>query len=215
MDHGGPDPKGPSPLLFGAIVAMILIGLYASAVLVCIHWEVAASSKAQPPAAQPPAAQPPAAQPPAAKEDWLSGTLAETPGGGNTTGPAPAPTPPPPGGGKPTDLTPPIQLSEGLLAILTMVGGLASALVVAIMAATSTGTRFPGRLLADDASGGEQTAAQILTWVYLVVWLACGGLMLVFWALHPNRVPALDSAAKSWLGIAVAAGYSYFGIKQK
>lgn len=49
---------------------------------------------------------------------------------------------------------------------------------------------------------------------YMVVWLVCGVCSLVVGnLLHPDAVPVLTTAAKEWLGLAVAAAYSYIGVK--
>ena len=62
------------------------------------------------------------------------------------------------------------------------------------------------------------TPPTILKWIaagYLLVWVLCGvAEVLVGYLWYPNVVPALTAASKSWFGIAIAAGYSYLGVKQ-
>jgi hypothetical protein len=48
---------------------------------------------------------------------------------------------------------------------------------------------------------------------YLLVWLLCGVALLFYWMYLAAPIPALDAAAKSWLGLAVAAAYSYLGLR--
>ena len=106
------------------------------------------------------------------------------------------------------------DLGEGVVTVLSLVGGLVSALVVAELAVTEPGQRPAARLLAADATKTTKTALTVITAIYVLVWVICGVLSLIVGYLqHPDVVPALTSAAKSWLGLAVAAAYSYFGIK--
>lgn len=105
------------------------------------------------------------------------------------------------------------KLTEGLLTVLNLVGGLVSALVVVELAVTPAGEAPAARLV-----GGRGSTA--LTWVkrvaavYIAVWLLCGLAALIFGYLqHPDKVPELTASGKAWLGTAVASSYSYFGVK--
>jgi hypothetical protein len=55
----------------------------------------------------------------------------------------------------------------------------------------------------------------ILTTTYVVAWLVCGlAAFVVGNILKPKKIQALTEYGKLWLGLAVAAAYSFFGIKQ-
>ncbi len=106
------------------------------------------------------------------------------------------------------------DLGEGVATVLSLVGGLVSALVVAELAVTTPGQQLAGRLLAASATTTTKRVLTVITTIYVLVWVISGVLSLIVgYMQHPNVVPALTSAAKSWLGLAVAAAYSYFGIK--
>ena len=112
--------------------------------------------------------------------------------------------------------------------ILTVVGGLVSALIVAVLAATPPKAPL-GRVFVERESR-LMTPVTVVTWAYVFVWLACGGVLLYCWltpaaCLPPGElqklagtIPApsktLDTAATSWLGLAVAAAYAYLGLKK-
>ena len=117
--------------------------------------------------------------------------------------------------------------------ILTVVGGLVSALIVAVLAVTPP-NGSPASIFVDESSRFRE-AVTIVTWAYVSVWLVCGGVLLYFWMTPgnaaklvdavaaipkpPDAIAAapsktLDAAATSWLGLAVAAAYAYLGLKK-
>jgi hypothetical protein len=107
-----------------------------------------------------------------------------------------------------------IEFSSGLVYVATMVGGLVSALVIAKLAITKPG-RNPGvmRVTADE-SGTPNVWVTRLGVAYLVVWLLTGLFALVVGTmLYPNVNQTLNDIGTTWLGLAVASGYAYFGIK--
>jgi hypothetical protein len=105
----------------------------------------------------------------------------------------------------------PKNLSAGYVDVLTVIGALVSALVVAELAVTTPGD-VPGARL--QTGNSPINWASAVTIVYMVVWLGIGvATFVVGYMQHPDTVPALTSSAKSWFGIAAAAVYSYFGIK--
>ena len=107
------------------------------------------------------------------------------------------------------------DLNEGIVTVLNMVGGLVSALVIAQLAITEPGDPPGGGLLADDATNTTKNIVQFISIAYVAVWAACGlAALIVGYMKYPNLVPQLTAAAKSWLGLAVAAGYSYLGLKR-
>ena len=106
------------------------------------------------------------------------------------------------------------ELNEGIISVLELVGGLVAALVVAELAVAEPGKPPDARLLVQ-----LPTPPTILKWIvagYLLVWILCGvAEVLVGYFWYPNVVPALTTAAKSWFVIAIAAAYSYLGVKPK
>lgn len=106
------------------------------------------------------------------------------------------------------------NLNVGYRTILEIVGGLVAAIVLTELAVTTPGQTPGGRLVGTaDAPGLASTVAGILTSIYFLVWLVFGlWSLFVGFLQHPGVVPVLTSSAKAWLGLAVAAGYSYFGI---
>jgi hypothetical protein len=105
------------------------------------------------------------------------------------------------------------DLNEGVVTVLNLVGGLVSALVIAQLAITPPGDAPGMALLADDTTAIIKNMVKVISLIYVAVWLACGlAALIVGFLKYPNLVPQLTAAAKSWLGLAVAAGYSYLGV---
>jgi len=105
-------------------------------------------------------------------------------------------------------------LTQGVQTVLNLVGGLVSALVIAQLAITPPGAAPGESLIADNAAALTKTMVKIISVAYVVVWLACGlAALIVGYMKYPDKVPELTASAKSWLGLAVAAAYSYLGLK--
>jgi hypothetical protein len=104
------------------------------------------------------------------------------------------------------------SLSDGVAALLETIGALVSAVVVSELSVTKP-TDAPGtRLAVEGYSEGQRTTVKVLVSSYIVVWLISGlALVILGWVQHPT-VPQVASAAKEWLGFAIAAAYAYFGI---
>jgi hypothetical protein len=98
---------------------------------------------------------------------------------------------------------------------LNVIGGLVSALVIAELAITKPGETPAARLLAADASPRSKSVLQTVTITYILVWLVAGLAAFLKGMYHPQVLPPLTSVGQSWLGLAVAAAYAYFGLKQK
>jgi hypothetical protein len=65
-----------------------------------------------------------------------------------------------------------------------------------------------------DENGTPNEWVTRLAIAYLVIWLATGLLALVVGTmLYPNVNQTLNDIGTTWLGLAVASGYAYFGIK--
>ena len=108
------------------------------------------------------------------------------------------------------------DLNEGIVTVLNLVGGLVSALVVAELAVTQPGEQPAATSLGIDVSAATKKVVRLVSATYILVWVVCGVASLVVGFLqHPNVVPALTASAQSWLGLAVAAAYSYLGIRPK
>jgi hypothetical protein len=119
------------------------------------------------------------------------------------------------------------SFTHGMGAGLATISGLIAALVIAELALTPPTEVPAGRAFAAAALPGQpaQAPGPTAKWVaniYLIIWLACGVLAYVVgdWlrepglpAPAPDGLQALTDVGKSWLGLAVAAGYSYLGIK--
>jgi len=105
------------------------------------------------------------------------------------------------------------SLSDAVAAFLETIGALVSAVVISELSVTKP-KDSPGTRLADAGGNtpGQKTAVKALASVYILVWLISGlALVVLGWAQHPT-VPQIVSAAKEWLGFAIAAAYAYFGI---
>lgn len=106
--------------------------------------------------------------------------------------------------------------SAGMSQTLSMIGGLVSALVISELAVTEPGTAPAARMLDPGSSITVKWIVSVLTSVYLLVWIIAGlAAFFVGYLKHPNLLPALTNLGQAWFGLAVAAGYAYFGIKQK
>ena|SRR5206468_3698839 len=107
------------------------------------------------------------------------------------------------------------MFTDGMIQVLTLVGGLVSALVIAELAITK-GFEVPMKRFYSHLAPEKQTAVKSLIVIYLVVWLVAGLAAFVVGQLqHPKVLQPLTDLGQSWLGIAVAAAYSYFGIDPK
>jgi uncharacterized PurR-regulated membrane protein YhhQ (DUF165 family) len=103
--------------------------------------------------------------------------------------------------------------TPGMIQALTLIGGLVSALVIAELAITKPGESPMARAIESGSSDRKQNAIKIVTAVYLLVWVASGLAAYVVGQMqHPGVLQPLTDFGQAWLGLAVAAGYAYFGI---
>lgn len=103
---------------------------------------------------------------------------------------------------------------SGITFIHTTVAGLVSALVVASLAITQPGEAPGATVLAPNLSEASQRIATYIAGGYVLVWIVSGLAALITGSmLYPDAVKTLSDAGTTWLGIAVAAAYSYFGIR--
>jgi hypothetical protein len=65
-------------------------------------------------------------------------------------------------------------------------------------------------------TAGVTQAITYIAWAYVLVWVVVGLVAFVVGTLnHPGQVQPLTDLGQAWLGLAVAAAYSYFGVKPK
>ena len=107
------------------------------------------------------------------------------------------------------------DFTAGVTYVVTTVGGLVSALVVARLAVAVPGrkpTLVPSA--AHERGDPPGTLSDVLTAAYLIVWLLTGLAALVVGVMLYSGVnTALAGIGTTWLGLAVAAGYAYFGLE--
>lgn len=106
------------------------------------------------------------------------------------------------------------RVTSGTTYVVTTVGGLVSALVVAVLGATKPGVNPSRALVSENASAQVKKVGNIVVVLYLVVWAGTGlAALIVGLMMYPDASQTLANLGTTWLGIAVAAGYAYFGIK--
>ncbi len=94
---------------------------------------------------------------------------------------------------------------------MSLVGGLVSALVIAALAVSKPGEAVGARAIGVLES--HPKVSSTVTGLYLLVWVIAGAAAYVFGTmLYPGKLQSLTDLGQSWLGLAVAAAYSYFGI---
>jgi hypothetical protein len=109
-----------------------------------------------------------------------------------------------------------LEFTPGIVNIVTIIGGLVSALVVAQLAITKPGEN--PALMELQAGAGDQAKNLVtaLAVAYLVVWLFIGLIALIIGVMiFPDSNATLGEIGTTWLGLAVANGYAYFGISRK
>jgi hypothetical protein len=107
-----------------------------------------------------------------------------------------------------------IEFSSGLVYVATTIGGLVSALVIARLAVTRPGKNPAVMRVAANEAGEPNIWVTRLAIAYLVIWLVVGLISLVIGVMvYPNVSQPLSDIGMTWLGLAVASGYAYFGIK--
>ena len=103
--------------------------------------------------------------------------------------------------------------TDAVATIVSIVGGLVSALVVTVLGlqAASVPTF---RVMAIGGTAVPAAAVTFLKGAYFVTWLGSGGWLIATWMRVSNPSSALASAAKSWLGLAAAAASAYLGLQK-
>ena len=109
---------------------------------------------------------------------------------------------------------PPDAFAASYANTMTTIGGLVSALAIAVLAVTPPGEAPAPRVLRPIDSARAEQALKVLTAIYLGVWLVLGLAAYVVGTMrHPTVVHELADLGQSWLGVALASGYAYFRVK--
>ena len=107
----------------------------------------------------------------------------------------------------------PDLFSDGLVYVVTTVGGLVSALVIAQLSVTEPGQAPNIGTFAPTSRGGIFATNTVII-LYLACWIATGLAALVVGVmLYPKVNSTLADIGTTWLGLAVSSAYAYFGIK--
>lgn len=108
------------------------------------------------------------------------------------------------------------DFTDGFAGAITTIGGLVSALVIAELAVTEPGTAPVARALGASRSVTAARWLKAVTFLYLAIWVLAGLTAYVIGVMkHPGVLQPLTDTGRSWLGLAVAAGYSYFAINPR
>ena len=105
--------------------------------------------------------------------------------------------------------------NPGVIYVVTTIGGLVSAVVIAKLAITPPGNN-PALFMSTSVAGKreENKIATNLAYVYLIGWVLIGLSALVVGVMvYPEANKTIGDIGTTWLGLAVAAGFSYFNIQ--
>ena len=106
------------------------------------------------------------------------------------------------------------RFPEGIVYVVTTVGGLVSALVIARLAVTKPGENPAVVQALDTSTDHAKRLSAFLVAAYLLVWLVTGLSALVIGVMiYPGSYSTLGEIGSTWLGLAIASGYAYFGLK--
>lgn len=106
-----------------------------------------------------------------------------------------------------------LPFTESMASGLAMIGGLVSAVVIAELGLPQPHNIPFSRVLGDHPTPRQLTILKIMTFLYITAWLGVGLWVLIETWKKPGDIPALTALSRSWFGLAVAAGYVYFGLK--
>jgi hypothetical protein len=105
-----------------------------------------------------------------------------------------------------------LAFTEDMGSSLSLIGGLIAAPIIAELAVTKAGEIPLQRALGSNRAPAAKTGLKVLVLAYFVIWVAVGLLALFAGWRYPTEVEALTTLGKTWLGLAVAGGYAYFGL---
>lgn len=102
---------------------------------------------------------------------------------------------------------------DGFKYVVTTVGGLVSALVIAHLTVTEPGNAPTVGSFAPESKAAVYATNTVVV-LYLLAWIATGLAALVVGVmLYPKASSTLSDIGSTWLGLAVSAAYAYFGIR--
>lgn len=102
---------------------------------------------------------------------------------------------------------------DGFKYVVTTVGGLVSALVIAHLTVTEPGNAPTIGSFAPESKTAVYATNTVVV-LYLLAWIATGLAALVVGVmLFPKASSTLSDIGSTWLGLAVSAAYAYFGIR--
>lgn len=107
------------------------------------------------------------------------------------------------------------DFSDSMTTYLALIGGLVSAVAVTELAITVPKEQPLSRFLPEDSTKAQRITLGALTFLYLAAWLGVGLWVFIATWRRPDALPGLTALSKSWISLAVAAGYAYFGIQPK
>lgn len=105
------------------------------------------------------------------------------------------------------------DLAPNMAYLLNTIGGLISATVVGVLGATQAG-EFPAqKTLQRNLTGTIKTLAGYMPSIFILVWMVCGVITVIYGFVLYDTVPPLSAQAKVWLGTAIGAVYAYMGVR--
>lgn len=107
------------------------------------------------------------------------------------------------------------SFTPGFSHAMSLISGLVSALVIAELAVTKPGEPPVARAFGRFKPGPKlRWTLSIVTMIYLLFWVVAGLSAYVVGTMwYPGTLQPLTDLGQSWLGLAVAAAYAYFGIR--
>ena len=110
---------------------------------------------------------------------------------------------------------PEIPIAGGKLLILTGIGGLVSAVVIATLGISKSGGA-PTGLVQKLSKDFDEILMTIVTIVYIAVWFILGCFIVYYGVIKfPDASSTINELGQAWIGLAVGAAYAYIGINTK
>lgn len=107
-----------------------------------------------------------------------------------------------------------VEFADGLIYVVTTIGGLVSALVISKLAITRPGTDPAQMKISEKVDSQLNKRATFIAYIYLAGWVLLGlSSLLTGVVFYPEANKTISDIGTTWLGLSVAAGYSYFGIQ--
>jgi hypothetical protein len=107
---------------------------------------------------------------------------------------------------------PPLLIDDGKKLIVTGLGGLISAVVIATLGVSEPGKAPIGTVRNLSREYG-QVALSVITILYIAVWVLLGGYVAYVGVIRfPEASSTLYDMGMAWFGILLGALYAYFGL---